>query len=462
VEGQAQPPQAAPDESPVVSATQTADFRAHLVYRVDGSPHLRSDRPRLARSILNSLSTIEIVVLGVGGMVLLTVAGVLLARRLFPRLTDSEFEPVADSLRVVYELIFALILAFVIAAVLDEMGSAESAVASEATTIGELVRANDAFPENIREDLDWAVHLYVRAVAKDEWETMKDGDPSPRATAALEGMHAEYRLVEPAGTAQTEAYSQALDDLHEVGSKRRERLDIAAADLPTMLRVLVVVGLVLLLVLEYRPHLSPVAGLVFMGTLAFVVTSAFLLTVILDYPFAGKVSVSNAPLKQDNLARFWSDELAYRPKPGDDPQPLTAQRLEGVYNSDAYGTLILRCYDEGPDHAVKKKCGPRDRGMRGVYRYYDGTLTGKVVGGVFRGWWTQAPTHRKYYDAGQVELRLVNTSDGPLIAGSWSYLYEPLEPGWDLEEIGGATPPDLARRLEDPSTFIEDPRAQVG
>ena len=60
---------------------------------------------------------------------------------------DSEFEAVADSLRVVYELIFALILAFVIAAVLDMMGNAEAVVASEATTIGELVRANDALPE---------------------------------------------------------------------------------------------------------------------------------------------------------------------------------------------------------------------------------------------------------------------------------------------------------------------------
>ena len=272
----------------------------------------------MARSILNSLSAIEIVALGVGGMVLLTVAGVLLARRLFPRLADSEFEPVADSLRVVYELIFALILAFVIAAVLDEMGNAEAAVASEATAIGELVRANDGLPEADRTAAGQLRGAYVRAVANDEWKTMKDGEPSQQATAELEGMYAEYRLVKPVGAAQTEAYSQALDNLKDVGSKRRERLNIAAADLPTMLRVLVVVGLFLLIVLEYRPHLSRVAGLVFMGTLAMVVTSAFLLTVILNYPFAGQVSVSNAPLKQDNLARFWSVELAYRPEPGDD------------------------------------------------------------------------------------------------------------------------------------------------
>lgn len=412
----------------------------------------------MARSILNSLSTIQIVVLGVGGMALLTIGCVLIARRLFPRLADSQFEPVADSLRVVYELIFALILAFVIAAVLDEMSNAESAVASEATTIGELVRANDALPEVDRPRLDSAVEQYVRAVANDEWKTMKDGEASPQATAALEGMYAEYREVKPTGAAQTESYSQALDDLHEVGSKRRERLNIAAADLPTMLRVLVIVGLVLLLALEYRPHLAPAAGLIFMGTLAVVVTSAFLLTVILNYPFAGQVSVSNSPLKEDNLARFWSEELAYRPQPGDDPQPLTAQRLEGVYNSDAYGTLVMRCHDESARHKVRR-CGPKDRRLRGVYRYHDGTVTGAISDGVFRGWWTEGPTHRARNDAGRVELRLVQTSDGPLIAGNWSYLYERLEPGWDLTEIGGTPPPDLARRLDEPSTFREDPRA---
>jgi len=146
------------------------------------------------RSILNSFSTLQIVVISIGGMVLLTVGGVLLARRFCPRLADSHFEPIADSLRVIYELIFALILAFVIAAVLDEMGSAESAVASEATTISELVRSNDAFEERTRGNVDEAVSQYVRTVANDEWKTMKDGESSPQATSALEGLYAEYRL----------------------------------------------------------------------------------------------------------------------------------------------------------------------------------------------------------------------------------------------------------------------------
>lgn len=414
----------------------------------------------MARWVLNTFSTAELIVFGVGGAVLLTVASVLVARRRFPKLADSEFEPVADSLRVVYELLFALILAFVLASVLDEMGDAESAVASEATTISELVRANDALPPAVAGPLDIAVGRYVQAVANDEWETMKHGGESLLANSELEGMYAAYDQVNPKGDAQAAIYGQALADLHEVSTKRRERLNIASSDQPTMLRVLVFIGLILLIALEYRPHLKPVAGLVFMGTLAAVVTSAFLLTVLLDYPFAGQVSVSNAPFTQDNLARFWSTELGYRVKPGDPRQLLTAQRLERVFNSIAYGTLVLRCYNDDAGHTVRR-CRPGDRRMRGVYRYYKGTLTGDVVGGVFRGWWTQAPTHHGE-DAGRVLLQLVQTSDGPLIAGSYTTgSGRRYYPGWDMEEISrvGDTPPDLDERLDDPATFFEAPRA---
>jgi hypothetical protein len=53
----------------------------------------------------------------------------------------------------------------------------------------------------------------------------------------------------------------------------------------------------------------------------------------------------------------------------------------------------------------------------------------------------------------------VVTSDGPLIAGDWSNGYGPLEPGWDLVEIGGDTPPDLARRIAEPESYVEAPPA---
>jgi hypothetical protein len=412
----------------------------------------------MTRSILNTLSTGEIIAFGVGGMVVLAVLAAALARRLFPNLAASEFESVADSLRVVYELIFALILAFVIAAVLDEMGTAEATVAAEATTIAELVRTNEALPERDKQRLDAAVGQYVHAVAGNEWKTMRDGEASPQAAAALEGLYAEYREVRPVGNAQTEHYRQALSDLHGLEAKRRERLDLASADLPTMLRVLVVVGLFVLLVLEYRPQLAPAAGLVFMGALAMVVTAAFLLTVILNYPFAGDVAVSNQAFKQDTLAQFWSAELAYRRRPGDEDKPLTAQQLQGVWNSDAYGTIVMRCQDPAA-RTRTRACGPGDTRMRGVYRYNTGTVTGRVTNGVFEGWWSEEPGRRPDSYAGRFEWQRLATATGDVILGTWGYgLREPRKPGWDLARVGGPEPPDLRVRFAATSAFRQTPR----
>jgi hypothetical protein len=99
--------------------------------------------------------------------------------------------------------------------------------------------------------------------------------------------------------------------------------------------------------------------------------------------------------------------------------------------------------------------------MRGVYRYHDGTITGEVAGGIFRGWWTEGPDRNDSTDdSGRVKLRLVETADGPLIAGDWSYGDGSFEPGWDLEEIGGDTPPDLARRMAKSESFVEAPPAR--
>ena len=193
-----------------------------------------------------------------------------------------------------------------------------------------------------------------------------------------------------------------------------------------------------------------------MGTLATVVTSAFLLTVILNYPFAGDVSVSNEPLKQGTLARFWSEELAYRRQPGDRQLPLTAQRLEGRVE-------LRRLRHARP--ALPRPGGARRGARVPAGRHADARRVplprrhrhGPARGGVFSGWWTESPGRRRASTpAGRVaaagDLRRAR------IVGAWAYLREPLQPGWDLEEIGGSAPPDLRKRFAELSAFRADPR----
>ena len=430
----------------------------------------------MERAILNNFSTTTIIVLFVGGMVLVAIVGVLLARRFFPDLAEGRFADVVEGLRVVFELIFALILAFVIAAVLRTLGDAEATVATEATHIAQLERENGAFDEDDERRLNAALGDYVHALVDDEWETMKRGEESPVATAALEAVYVEYRNLTPRSDVQKATFSLALSKLDDIASERRNRLNIAAAELPTMLRVLVAIGIVLLLLLEYRPQLSLGASLAFMGGLAAIVTSAYLLTLVLNYPFASDISVSNDPLKRDRLATFWDEELAYRRQDGDTPVRLAPSDLRGIWNSSAFGTLVLRCYTrgDGPDpgeRVVPRECRQSDD-WYGVYRYHNGVVTGRLDpdDGVFRGWWYEEPrriedekaatggrVQRKVVNGGALAWRGVRRSDKTLIVGCWIYgrvarndpykAYD-VHPGWDLVPLATDAQVDDEGNLE--------------
>jgi hypothetical protein len=399
----------------------------------------------MARSLLNSLSTLQIMVLFAGGSVVVAVALAIGIRKVVPDIAERQFEELADGLRVVYELLFALLLAFVIASVLDKFSEAESTVGSEATALSQMVRSNLAFPVDAQVRLNRGIGVYVDATVNDEWPAMRDGKASPDAAAALETMYALYAGFRPTADAEAEFYSQALGHLDEVATARRERLDISSSKLPTVLVLMLPLGAALLLLLEYRPRLMPCSQMVFMGTLALVVSSTYVLTIVLDYPFSGDVSVSNEPLKSGTLATL----VATRPRApqrGDRPLRLTTNALEGVWGSHAYGTILLR---------------RRGRELRGVYRLANGTIRGAVsADGVFRGVWCEGPTRKpgsssENSDAGLVEWRLVDTkSEGRLVTGIWSYGYERRQDGsvkpdgnWDLRKLTRDEALDLDRRL---------------
>jgi hypothetical protein len=283
------------------------------------------------------------------------------------------------------------------------------------------------------------IQSYVFAVVDDEFESMRVGKPSREAAVALDTLYALYEGYAPVGTA-TKYYNQALANLDTVATSRRERLGIANARLPFVLVIMLPVGAILLLMLEYRPRLRPRGQAAFMGTLAIVLSSTYLLTIVLDYPFSGEVSVSSAPLKSGTLA-YIADIPPRGLHPGDKHGKLTPDMLDGVFASDAYGTVVL--HHDGNN-------------IRGVYRTARGFIRG-VVGadGIFRGAWcegTQRPVKR---DGGTLEWRLIETKSGEqLIDGRWQFGYEVRNDrnfvpyaGWDMHPLENDHAQDLQDRL---------------
>jgi hypothetical protein len=182
------------------------------------------------------------------------------------------------------------------------------------------------------------------------------------------------------------------------------------------------------------------------ATAAFV-SFAYLLTIVLDYPYAGEVSVDSSPYKQGVLAQFWGEDQNPRPLNSKVLGKLEPEDLLGKWNSDqAYGEMLFR------------RVGSE---IRGTYRLENGTITG-VLGedGVFRGWWCDEPDRTPPDHAGDVEWRLLREAGSRTerLDGRWRYGdSEPFRGGWDLTRIEGRESQDLAMRFEDPAAFCPHP-----
>jgi hypothetical protein len=314
----------------------------------------------------------------------------------------------------------------------------------EATALSQLLRTNLAFSDTDQQRFGRGLYAYVKAVVDDEWPAMRDGKSSPEAGSALDTMYALYEEASSARRARPESYRQALAHLDDVTTERRERLSLRDARLPSILAVMLPLGAMLLLVLEFRPQLGVRSQMVLAGTLALVLSSTYLLTIVLDYPFSGDIAVGNEELTSGALTSLAGEDQR-APQPGDRAVALTRKALSGVWDSGAYGTLVLRPYGRGG-------------GMRGAYREAHGTISGTVSHGVFRGTWCEGPTRRpRRSEAGLVEWRLVRTSSGrEVVTGKWRDGYRrdtdvsfTARPGygWDLQRLTIDRASDLARRV---------------
>lgn len=402
--------------------------------------------------LLNHFSNVGLVLLIVGGTTALAVVATIVVHKLFPNLADSGFEEQTGILRAdVFALLYTIVLALVISDLSGNLEKASSKVSSEASALGVLMRGINAFPFEPRDSIRDAVNEYVHAVVEDEWPALRWGEPSPRASAALEDLYATVRTFEPHTPVEQAFYTSAVDNLQEVTFSRRERLQQSQEGLSPLLRFLLIIGAIVFIILAYPASVRKLGTrIAIMGAVSAFVSFAYLLTMVLDHPFAGDVSVDTSPYRTGALAEFWIIDSPPRPLAPETFEKIAAQDLAGVWSSDnSFGEAVFR--EVGGE-------------IRAAYRYDKGTVVGALSpDGVFRGWWCQegSRTGIAPKDAGEIEWRLLKTPVGERkkLDGRWRYGTEQHWRGnWNLTKLDGRSePPDLAAMFDDPSSFCRHP-----
>jgi hypothetical protein len=228
--------------------------------------------------------------------------------------TEDDTEHAVSLMQVVAAYI-GILIAFAGVQVWQQFTEAQNAVHQEAAAAAQLYRdlatyGADTVP--VRAE----VRAYVGSIVKDEWPLLSKGKASPRTEVELFKLFRALGQIHPADNRDTAIYTEAFGKLNDLVDLRRDRLIHSESGMPLILWIVGLVGSVL--IVAYTATFRPTRTNVMMiSGISLALGLVFLFILVVDRPYMGEFSVSNAELnglseKFDSIDRL-SAEGAHSP-----------------------------------------------------------------------------------------------------------------------------------------------------
>lgn len=226
--------------------------------------------------------------------VALSVAGVIVVRRIVPQEKLTENNEYAGFTYGILGLIYGIYLAFTVVVVWQQLEDAEEAMAQEVVLLNALWRDIEVFKPQPRHLMQRRLIEYVRFVLRDEWKRMGPGLHDTSA-GPYDQLWIDFYQISPDANDPREAafYGEAIARMNEFATARRMRILSSTAALPLSMWILLVLGAAGTIMLTWfygTRYLSlQIAVTVFLSV---VIIYSVLLVSMLEHPFGGTVAVS--------------------------------------------------------------------------------------------------------------------------------------------------------------------------
>jgi hypothetical protein len=246
---------------------------------------------------------------------LVAVGGLVLVQRLFSTERRKQHNDVAGFIYAVLGVAYAVLLGLMLIAVWEKWNAAEALTTDEANELAGIFWWAHALPQPEGRHIQELVRSYAEVVVEEEWPLMAQGRSSPKAWATLDELRATILGLNPPTGAQQMGYDQMrynemLEQLHDLGNARRERLLAARQGLPTILWIVLILGGVITVCFTYLFGLEDtLVHLLMVAALAMIISISLFTVAALDYPFNGDIRIHPAAYEQD-LERFHESKLS--------------------------------------------------------------------------------------------------------------------------------------------------------
>ena len=215
-------------------------------------------------------------------------------------------------------VLYALIVAFVLAFALEGYQAAENEAGAEADSVTALSRAATLFNAESRDRIGHELICYSRAVIYDEWPRQAEGDRSELASAARDRLFQSFGDL-GRNDPNDVALASSLDRLRELGEARAARLLKSDQSLPAMFWVFMIFGGLML-----TGYATVLAGnerrlgqAIYILPVSLLLLCSVYLVAVFEQPFRGPNAVTPRAMEisLQSVSEFVPDPRANRPCP---------------------------------------------------------------------------------------------------------------------------------------------------
>lgn len=229
-----------------------------------------------------------IVVVG-GFLVLSLIFGNFIAR-LVPARVREQHNDLAGFILAVVGVIYAVLLAFVAIGVWERFEQADTRTYEEATNLTIVYRDAGSFSNG--KTLRAALRDYVRDVIEDEWPKMQRGERSVSARLLLESVDRDVRNLKADTPEKINIQARMLDAMDRALEDRDARISEEATGISTVMWVILIIGAFVTVGFTFLfGFKQSIMQQLMIGSLAILIGLVLFLTVALDFPFRGGLTV---------------------------------------------------------------------------------------------------------------------------------------------------------------------------
>ena len=224
-----------------------------------------------------------------------SIIAVFLVRRFIPFDTRYRENSVIGNISSVISIIYGVLAGLMALYLMNNIGTASDAVLKESNALANLYRDSLWLSKPTRGDIDKKIIEYINTVANDEWPLMAKGQRVGEfGSQLIDDITHDLILYNARNNSENLLIHDMLDEIKTLYNARKERIQMSYVELNPDIWVVIVIGTLLIIVVNYLFGMHFYLHIVSMVAISIMASSMIFLLITLDKPFQGSFVIDTS------------------------------------------------------------------------------------------------------------------------------------------------------------------------